>query len=425
MANQTTSGMVSTLLDRTNITGDINRSPGLLACFGGAKASIQARSGGKRPYSVASKSTYPISFCHGANMSFSNMKLDKKKTLLIINHKQFGYHSDTFEIAKYLNAHGWDVAYVCFNQNLEQIESPASIRVIYVPSNGRISKHLKFFFEVFRLARYSNYKHIIYFKFCMIFSLLPNILLDIRTLSVDSNKYRRTLLNKLMYLECMFFNKIVAISEGVARALPRRKNVSVIGLAADTISNQPKSFESFRLLYIGTLTNRNIAATIEGVNLFLDKNPEERNDFIYKIIGSGEKNEVQEVQRLIEFRGLRNNIELLGYMPKSRAVNYFESCNIGVSFVPKKSYYNYQPPTKTFEYLKSGLFTIATSTDANAKIINSANGILIDDTPESFANALSQVHKIRRSLDAERIRDTVAHVDWAGIAKEFEEKYVA
>ena len=56
---------------------------------------------------------------------------------------------------------------------------------------------------------------------------------------------------------------------------------------------------------------------------------------------------------------------------------FFDKCNVGVSYIPIRDYYQYQPPTKTFEYGLSGLVTIATETKSNQEVINNCNGILI------------------------------------------------
>ena len=47
------------------------------------------------------------------------------------------------------------------------------------------------------------------------------------------------------------------------------------------------------------------------------------------------------------------------------------------------------------------LFTIATATNSNKEIINEVNGLLINDTPESFSNGIEKIlltkHKLKVS----------------------------
>lgn len=91
--------------------------------------------------------------------------------------------------------------------------------------------------------------------------------------------------------------------------------------------------------------------------------------------------------------------------------------------MPITEYYQGQPPTKTYEYIKSGLFTIATATSANCKIITSENGFIIKDNASSFADGLDFVFKNRCKINSTKIRESLSNVNWSGIADEFEEFY--
>ena len=67
---------------------------------------------------------------------------------------------------------------------------------------------------------------------------------------------------------------------------------------------------------------------------------------------------------------LSDIVSCIGRVPHHDLKKYFDEANVGVSFVPLLAHYQYQPPTKTFEYLMSGLYCIATSTIANKEIIS-------------------------------------------------------
>ena len=84
--------------------------------------------------------------------------------------------------------------------------------------------------------------------------------------------------------------------------------------------------------------------------------------------------------------------------------------------VPITSYYDCQPVTKTYEYIASGLFTIATQTYANKQIINDGlNGVLIDDTAGAFCESLIFVKKHLKDIDKEKIRETLQRCGWEHI----------
>lgn len=345
------------------------------------------------------------------------------KTLLIVNPKQYGFHSDTFEIANKLSSKGWIVTYLCIDQRQTKIEPENGINVVYVSCDNKFKRLLSFLYHAFLLARKNTYKHVVYFKFCLPLSFWNQVILDIRTMSVDARRHRRRLNDKIIYLESLLFKKIVAISEDVSAKLPKNNRVKVIGLAADVLAENHKNFDELSLFYIGTLENRCLENTIDGLKLFIQNNPNTAGKLKYYIAGAGTGNEENKIHQAIKRHQLENNVVMLGYLPKSDSKRYFEICNIGVSFVPITEYYQGQPPTKTYEYIKSGLFTIATATSANCKIITSENGFIIKDNASSFADGLDFVFKNRCKINSTKIRESLSNVNWSGIADEFEEFY--
>ena len=73
---------------------------------------------------------------------------------------------------------------------------------------------------------------------------------------------------------------------------------------------------------------------------------------------------------------------------------------------------NFQPPTKTYEYIMSGLFCIATNTTANKEIIDNSNGILTRDNSKSLADAIIKTYKKRFNLNSFLIQDTLKNHTW-------------
>jgi hypothetical protein len=79
------------------------------------------------------------------------------------------------------------------------------------------------------------------------------------------------------------------------------------------------------------------------------------------------------------------------------------------------TYYDTQPPTKTFEYLLSGMAVIATATSENRRIINSTNGVLISDDATGFANGLEKLFKRRHEFSSDEIRKPLMQHTWDNI----------
>ena len=214
-----------------------------------------------------------------------------------------------------------------------------------------------------------------------------------------------------MRKECLRFDTVSVISEGVKARLGLDK-ASILPLGADEISVVPKHFDGpFSLLYVGSL-DRDILKTVQGFHQFLKLHPE--IPMHYDIIGHGYR-QMDEVRDYVAENGLWDFVTMHGRIPHTQLQPFFDKCNIGVSFVPMTEYYDNQPATKTFEYVFSGLFTIATGTAANKEVITGENGCIIRDTAEDFCAALEMLAKHGAKYDSERIRQSLRDYAWPNI----------
>lgn len=340
-----------------------------------------------------------------------------KQKLLIINKDFFGYHVDTYKYCQYLRDR-YDITYICLEPSKERIESFDNVRVIY--TTNKVPRVLRgAYYTIYCILFAFFYKGKVFVKYFETAGLIKRVLfwkkmiLDIRTLSVSPNENVRNKYNAKLNRACNLYDYVSIISEGVRDNININiSKTSILPLGADIISNTNKQFNQINLLYIGTLYGRKIEDTIVGFKLFSEKYPD--NDFTYDIIGNGYNNEFETLSQLVRDYQLSNRIKLHGFIPNNKVKPFFDKCNIGVSYVPMTEFYNHQPPTKTYEYILSGLFTIATSTYCNKVIINSNNGILIEDNSESFANALECIY-LNRDFDSNKIRETLLECTWEKI----------
>src|SRR5690606_31743303 len=116
--------------------------------------------------------------------------------------------------------------------------------------------------------------------------------------------------------------------------------------------------------------------------------PDLRSTMRFDVVGFGYNDEEDNLKRLVVELGLQDVVNFHGRMSHTDAQVFFDRSNIGISYVPLTSYYDHQPPTKTYEYILSGMPVVATETSENVKLINSVNGVLCKDTPDSFADGL-------------------------------------
>lgn len=255
-----------------------------------------------------------------------------------------------------------------------------------------------------------------YFPTCEIYKCLfpwKRMLVDIRTLSVSDKENVRAAHNKRLVKACSYFDKVTAISEGVAQKIGLSE-IEILPLGADAISTTNKIFtDRIRLIYVGTFTNRHIERTIEGVVAFRKVHPDIPID--YKIIGYGVADEELLFKNIITEFKANDYIHLIGKVPHNQLSTYFDLSNVGLSFVPITDYYNDQPPTKTYEYCLSGICCIATATRINKILINNKNGILIDDTVESIKKGIEYFWTNREKFNSTEIRNSLQECTWENI----------
>ena len=65
----------------------------------------------------------------------------------------------------------------------------------------------------------------------------------------------------------------------------------------------------------------------------------------------------------------------------------------------------------------AGMPVIATNTYENRLIVNTTNGVLINDTPEDFCKGLTNLFTARNSFKSSEIRQSVEAYTWEKIVK--------
>jgi len=312
----------------------------------------------------------------------------------------------------------YDISYLCFDSGKKKIGMDG-IKIIYISSGGY------YFIRGIRFMIYSLFRSFFFRGIIFVFyfpgsewykKLLPlkKMILDIRTGGVCFNLSENLKFNLKLTKTALLYDHITVLAKGLADKLklPPYKT-TIVPLGANPVSKIKKRLDTLRLFYIGTLSDRNIEKTIYGLSKFVELH---RNIKItYDIVGDGYYNEVEKFKKLSDRLGLQDIVKIHGSIPYTKTKPFFDNCNIGVSFVPISDAQEYQPITKTYEYIMSGIYTIATATYENKRVINEQNGIVIKDSSDDFCRALTYISENREKISMLNISNTLTEYKWSNI----------
>ena len=342
------------------------------------------------------------------------------RKLLIINRVAFGELTDSYMWCKYLKDR-YDITFISFDAlgNKDERGEMDGVNIKYVSrSGGKAISELRFLIVALWYSMLS--KGVIFVVYFHGAIWLKRILfwkkmnLDIRSLSVNMYPRYRKKSNKKIFNATRIYDHITIASDGLrSRVEQQGAKISILPLGAEVMSSANIGFDKIKLLYIGTLYGRSIDKTIVGLKHFIENNPDV--DITYDIVGEGYYEELWELKKLATCLSLNDIISFHGKLSHGKLKPFLDKCNVGVSFVPKTDYYEFQPPTKTFEYIISGLYTIATSTYCNNEVVNANNGVLIGDGCMDFTGALEYIWARRESIDYDKIKSSLVYYKWDNI----------
>jgi glycosyltransferase involved in cell wall biosynthesis len=342
-----------------------------------------------------------------------------KPKILIITRYSFGYQPLPYHWCRYLSEY-YDITCLCLDDTLgREPISLKGVKTIYVHTEfGKLSRFISLLRESFRTIRVGfDLCIVMYFPGCAIFKIFnppsSKFILDIQSGAIGNSKTKRILDNWMLRFEASFFRYKFVLSESLRRKL-HMSTAYVIPIGARTISDKEGSFKRMDLIYVGTLQNRNIDKTIKGFSQFYERH-KDMVGMSYTIIGNGYKNEEEELKKLVREEGLEGIVKIAGYVATNKLAPFFNEANVGVSFIPLTDYYDVQPPTKTFEYLLSGMPVIATQTSENRNLVDNTNGVLIEDSPAGFYQGLMELYSRRNTFNAKEIRTRAQVHTWEHI----------
>jgi hypothetical protein len=354
-------------------------------------------------------------------MNNGNPGGERRRTLLVINQIQFGYHTPWYYFSKYL-AGSFDVTYLCWDFGQERID-PGAVRVVYVPRPGnktiRLARFVRAAIREMRSTAY-DVKVVRYFRGCSLLRLTrasSRAVYDIRSGSVLPGARARQWEDFLIRIESRAYRNITVLSEALIPHLRLdAARCRVVPLGGEPLDLPAKNFDAVRLLYVGTLFQREIHRTVEGFARFVHSGAGGR-PASYDIVGTGPERDLNLLRECIRRSGVSDRVRHHGRIPYMQLAPLFDRCTAGVAFVPVTNYYRSQPATKVYEYLLAGMTVVATATPENGRLVSEANGVLCDDTPEGFCEALQRLAEKLPRLDSKQIRERAAPYSWRNIVE--------
>ncbi len=342
--------------------------------------------------------------------------------ILMINQDQFGYKAGYYHYCKHLVKQGHKITYLCNDHGLPKMNIDG-IRVIYVKEPSSIKWRKIFLSKIKELKAQETIDVALcsYFRGCSILKTISKglpIVIDVRSGDLSKNVVKRKLYNRIIKFEASLFSHIMILSGSLAKLLKLKEgSYDVVPLGADEISDASRQYEAIKMLYVGTLQQRDIHKTVEGLADFCKKYPEA--DIEYDIIGFGLPEEEALINQTIVNNDLSNKVFFHGRVNYENLKPFFDKANLGIAFVPMTPYYDCQPSTKIYEYVLSGMYCIATNTYENRILIEPINGLICDDNPESFSEALVRYYKMNKiSFDSEKIKQSMSQYLWESVIKD-------
>lgn len=261
--------------------------------------------------------------------------------------------------------------------------------------------------------------------------------LDIRSIPVDSNRFRLFINYRLLRytLTSRFIDGITIITEPMARylsledILPPKTPLAFWGSGVNKSLFKPmeKQFDNYPfisknstiIIYHGGLAeSRGLINLLDAIN-FLIK--DKCNEVRLILIGDGKDlNKLKYRAKLLE---IDDYVTFTGLVPYEDIPKMISIADLAVLPFPNNDWWSYQSPLKIFEYLSVGIPIIATDLPAHRNI---SKGVILikDNLPTTICEAIKSFIKLdiseRRILSENAIADSAKYT-WDAQAKLFSE----
>jgi glycosyltransferase involved in cell wall biosynthesis len=137
------------------------------------------------------------------------------------------------------------------------------------------------------------------------------------------------------------------------------------------------------ITYVGSF------AVYQGIDLMFESMPivlREHENARFVIIG-GSDEEIAERKAWLSLQGIDDAVKFVGKIPPDELPNYLVASDVLLS--PRIAGNN--TPLKLLDYLKAGRAIVATDNQSNRLILDDSNAMLVEPTPEAYAEGIAHL----------------------------------
>lgn len=356
-----------------------------------------------------------------------NMK--KKKTIVLVQNVEYPqqWAIDIFYYSKYLSYYD-DFEVVVIVSKIHDDISSDNLRIIELNNKNYIEFVLKAFKAIQKINKDSQVEYVHFFAqhpLSVVLQFFVKYLLGLKTIyDVVSGPIWNGFIAKISYITIriwIFLSYFYVLDHKKLYellGLKNKKKFCVIWIWYDeetffeSSSNViQKENQELIFTYIWTLNKeRNLDVFVRAFIDNLKQNHQIRLYFIWYWDG-------EELLKQAAWEYIDTNIFFLWKRSHNDIPKYINASDILVSYVPKVSYFEYQPPTKLIEYLACNKAVIVTNTYAQEEIMKWKQELLHKDDFESTSEKIWYIVKNFDAIQKNDFSSLAKKYSWKSLTK--------
>lgn len=345
-----------------------------------------------------------------------------RRKIAVVFPAQFGYFPDILEYSRILSEFNFPVIFIGINENKEIINLPNdSFRAYHL---NCVTQPFYDFVSTVLEKEHPEIVHVFHFRGAGLLRVRnrnsrAKWIIDVRTLHVGNVKGEMKGLyfkDKLTHLETLVYDYILVLTEKIKEKLkPNPRKIVTIPLAGSKskfdVCNKSDVRDKYRksleinnsdvvFIYAGTV---NPSRKVEVLIRYFVKATSNISNVKLLVVGGDSMGGgyVDELKRLSS-----SNIIFTGKVKYTDVQNYYFASDVGISYLPPGTPYEYQPATKVLEYMLAKILVFANETLTQKEVTpNTIRGILFKDHYESFLERFQHILDILYSQDHKSLVD--------------------